>query len=173
MVREIHLKVNGQMHQVQVDPETPLLYVLRNDLGLKAAKFACGLEQCGACTILIDGQAVPSCRLSVRSVQGREITTLEGLGTPGNLHPLQKAFMEEHAVQCGFCVSGMIMASKALLDRNPDPTDAEIRAAIANNLCRCGIYDRILRAVQRAAGHPVDTPSFREGFNQEPDSLSV
>ena len=172
MVREIHLKVNGQMHQVQVDPETPLLYVLRNDLGLKAAKFACGLEQCGACTILIDGQAVPSCRLSVRSVQGREITTLEGLGTPGNLHPLQKAFMEEHAVQCGFCVSGMIMASKALLDRNPDLTDAEIRAAIANNLCRCGIYDRILRAVKRAAGHPVDTPSFREGFNQEPDSSS-
>ena len=172
MIREIYLKVNGRRHQVRVEPETPLLYVLRNDLGLKAAKFACGLEQCGACTILIDGQAVPSCRLTVRSVQGREITTLEGLGTPENLHPLQKAFMEEHAVQCGFCVSGMIMAAKALLDRNPDPSDAEIKAGIANNLCRCGVYDRILRAVKRAAGHPLDPPSFREGLNQIPDSSS-
>jgi nicotinate dehydrogenase subunit B len=170
MVREITLKVNGQMHQVRVDPETPLLYVLRNDLGLKGAKFACGLEQCGACTILIDGQAVPSCRLSVRSVQGREITTLEGLGTPENLHPLQKAFMEEHAVQCGFCVSGMIMSAKALLDRNPDPSDAEIKVAIANNLCRCGVYDRILRAVKRAAGDPADSPAFRAGFNQKPEA---
>ncbi len=172
MVREFTLKVNGQLHQVMVDPETPLLYVLRNDLGLKGAKFACGLEQCGACTILIDGQAVPSCRLTVRSVQGREITTLEGLGTPENLHSLQKAFMEEHAVQCGFCVSGMIMAAKALLDRNPNPTDGEIKGAIANNLCRCGIYDRILRAVKRAAGFPVDPPGFREGLNQEPDLSS-
>ncbi len=105
MLREITLKVNGHRHSVLVEPDTPLLYVLRNDLGLKGAKFACGLEQCGACTILIDGQAVPACRLPVRSVQGREITTIEGLGTPENLHPLQKAFMEEHAVQCGFCTS--------------------------------------------------------------------
>jgi nicotinate dehydrogenase subunit B len=172
MVREITLKVNGQMHQVRVEPETPLLYVLRNDLGLKGAKFACGLEQCGACTILIDGQAVPSCRLSVRSVHGREITTLEGLGTPENLHPLQKAFMEEHAVQCGFCVSGMIMAAKALLDRNPDPSDGEIKTAIANNLCRCGVYDRILRAVKRAAGNPMNSPAFRAGLNQKLDSSS-
>jgi nicotinate dehydrogenase subunit B len=163
MVKEITLKVNGTKHQVKVDPETPLLYILRNDLGLKAAKFACGLEQCGACTILVDSQAMPSCRLTVRSVQGREITTLEGLGTPENLHPLQRAFMEEHAAQCGFCVPGMIMAAKALLDRNPDPNDGEIKAAIANNLCRCGIYDRILRAVKRAAGHPVEPPPFRKG----------
>jgi nicotinate dehydrogenase subunit B len=172
MVREITLKVNGGIHQVWVDPETPLLYVLRNDLGLKGAKFACGLEQCGACTILIDGQAVPSCRLSVRSVQGREITTLEGLGTPENLHPLQWAFMEEHAVQCGFCVSGMIMSAKALLDQNPNPSNGEIKAAMVNNLCRCGIYDRVLRAVRRASGDPVEPPAFRKGLDQNPDAPS-
>ncbi|MEW6187639.1 MAG: molybdopterin cofactor-binding domain-containing protein [Thermodesulfobacteriota bacterium] len=163
---EIRLKVNGKVHLLYLDPETPLLYVLRNDLGLKAAKFACGLEQCGACTILIDGRAVPSCRMTVRSAQGHEITTLEGLGTPEHLHPLQQAFMEEHAVQCGFCTSGMILAAKSLLDRNPDPTDAEIKNAVASNLCRCGVYDRILGAIRRASGHPRPSPAFRGGVNQ-------
>jgi CO/xanthine dehydrogenase Mo-binding subunit/aerobic-type carbon monoxide dehydrogenase small subunit (CoxS/CutS family) len=166
----IFLKVNGQKHRIRIDPETPLLYVLRNDLGLKAAKFACGLEQCGACTILIDGRAVPSCRMTARSAQGHEITTLEGLGTPENLHPLQKAFMEEHAVQCGFCTSGMILTAKALLDRNPRPSDAEIKAAVATNLCRCGVYDRIRRAVRRAAGQPLPSPAFRTGMDRLKES---
>ena len=172
MLQEITLKVNGHIHRVEVEPDTPLLYVLRNDLGLKGAKFACGLEQCGACKIIIDGQAVPSCRISVRSVQGREITTLEGLGTPDNLHPLQEAFIEEHAVQCGFCVSGMIISAKALLDRNPHPTDAEIQSEMTDNLCRCGVYDRLLRAIKRGAGLPVKTPSYREDLKFEPDVKS-
>ncbi len=160
MPQEITLKVNGCLHRLCVEPDAPLLYVLRNDLGLKGAKFACGLEQCGACKIMIDGQAVPSCRIPVRSVQGREITTLEGLGTADDLHPLQKAFIEEQAVQCGFCAPGMIVAAAALLDRNPHPTDAEIRAEMADNLCRCGTYDRVLRAIKRAAGRPVESPPY-------------
>jgi nicotinate dehydrogenase subunit B len=152
MPQEITLKVNGAIHRVFVEPETPLLYVLRNDLGLKGAKFACGLEQCGACKIMIDGQAVPSCRMPVQSVQDREITTIEGLGTPEDLHPLQKAFIDAQAAQCGFCTSGMIMAAKALLDRNPCPTDAEIKADMSANLCRCGVYERVLSAIKHAAG---------------------
>jgi CO/xanthine dehydrogenase Mo-binding subunit/aerobic-type carbon monoxide dehydrogenase small subunit (CoxS/CutS family) len=164
MNQDITLKVNGRIHQVHVEPDTPLLYVLRNDLQLKGAKFACGLEQCGACRILIDGQAVPSCRISVRSVQGRDITTLEGLGREGDLHPLQEAFIEEQAIQCGFCVPGMIITAKALLDRNPHPTDAEIKTEMSDNLCRCGIYDRIVRAIKRAAGLEIDPPSYREGL---------
>jgi len=167
MAQEITLKVNGQSHRVCVEPDTPLLYILRNDLGLKGAKFACGLEQCGACKIIIDGQAVPSCRIAVRSVQGKEITTVEGIGTADRLHPIQEAFIEENAVQCGFCVSGMIMSAKALLDRNPLPTDAELKAEMTNNLCRCGVYDRLLRAIKRAAGLPVETPSYREGLREE------
>jgi CO/xanthine dehydrogenase Mo-binding subunit len=155
MPQEIVLKVNGQVHRVYVEPETPLLLVLRNDLGLKAAKFGCGLDQCGACKVLLDGEAVPSCRLPVRSAQGREITTLEGLGAPGNLHALQEAFAREQAVQCGFCTPGLILAAKALLDRNPQPSDDLIRAELAGNLCRCGVYDRVLRAIKRAAGLPV------------------
>jgi len=142
--------------------ETPLIYVLRNDLGLKGAKFGCGLGQCGACKILMDGQAVPSCRISVESAQGREITTIEGLGTSDDLHPLQKAFIEEQAVECGFCVPGMIIAAKALLDRNPCPTDAEIRAEMSGNLCRCGVHDRVVRAIKRAAGQPVKLPLYEE-----------
>jgi nicotinate dehydrogenase subunit B len=153
--QDVALQVNGRIQRVCIEPDTPLLYVLRNDLGLKGAKFGCGLEQCGSCKVLIDGEAVPSCRVSVRSVQGREITTLEGLGTADLLHPLQQAFVEEQAVQCGFCTSGMIVAAKALLDRNPQPTDAEIRAEMTDNLCRCGVYDRVLRAIKRAAGLPV------------------
>ena len=177
MLQEITLKVNGRVHRVRVEPDTPLLYVLRNDLGLKGAKFGCGLEQCGACTIMIDGQAVPSCRVPVRSVQGHEITTLEGLGTVDDLHPLQKAFIEEQAVQCGFCTPGMIVAAAALLDRNPHPTDAEIRAAMADNLCRCGTYDRVLRAIKRAAGRPVESPPYeveerRDQEIQPTDALS-
>lgn len=178
MPREITLKVNGRIHRVYVEPDTPLLFVLRNDLGLKGAKFACGLEQCGACKIIVDGQAVPSCRTSVRSVQGREITTLEGLGTADDLHPLQQAFIEEQAVQCGFCVSGMIITAKALLDRNPCPTDAEIQAEMAGNLCRCGVYDRVLRAIKRAAGRTSKSPPYEqvvgrgEEFQPEPQSFT-
>jgi len=172
MTREIDLKVNGRTHRVDVDPDTPLLYVLRNDLGLKAAKFACGLEQCGACKVIIDGEAVPSCRLSVRSVQGREVTTLEGLGTRENLHPLQQAFIDEQAIQCGYCVPGMIISAKVLLDRNPNPTDAEINAQMSDNLCRCGVYDRIRRAIKRAAGIPEDASSWKKEFNSEPSPPS-
>ncbi len=178
MPREITLKVNGRIHRVYVEPDTPLLFVLRNDLGLKGAKFACGLEQCGACKIIVNGQAVPSCRTSVRSVQGREITTLEGLGTADNLHPLQQAFIEEQAVQCGFCVSGMIITAKALLDRNPCPTDAEIQAEMAGNLCRCGVYDRALRAIKRAAGRTLKSPPYEQvvgrggEFQPEPQSFT-
>ena len=160
MPQEIALKVNGQVHRVCVEPDTPLLLVLRNDLGLKAAKFGCGLDQCGACKVLLDGEAVPSCRLPVRSAQGREITTLEGLGAPGDLHPLQEAFAQEQAVQCGFCTPGLIIAAKALLDRHPQPSDELIRAELAANLCRCGVYDRVLRAVKRAAGLPVTPRAY-------------
>lgn len=163
MLQEIALKVNGQVHRVYVDPDTPLLLVLRNDLGLKAAKFGCGLDQCGACKVLMDGEAVPSCRFRVRSAQGREITTLEGLGSPGDLHPLQAAFAEEQAVQCGFCTPGMIIAAKALLDRHPQPSDDLIRAEMAGNLCRCGVYDRVLRAIKRAAGLPVPPRVYEAG----------
>jgi nicotinate dehydrogenase subunit B len=155
MSREITLHVNGQLHTVLVEPDTPLIYVLRNDLGLKGTKMACGLEQCGACTVLLDGDAVPSCRLPVRSVQGREITTIEGIGTEGNLHSLQQAFLEEQALQCGFCATGIIVTAKALLDRNPNPSVGEIKGMLAKNLCRCGVDHRVIRAIQRAAGQSV------------------
>ena len=151
MVQEITLKVNGSVHHVCVEPDTPLIYVLRNDLGLKGAKLGCGLEQCGACKVIIDGQAVPSCRMTVRSAQGREITTPEGLGTAGDLHPLQKAFVEEGAVQCGFCSPGMILSAKALLDENPHPTEEEIKDAITGNLCRCTGYVKIVEAISAVA----------------------
>jgi nicotinate dehydrogenase subunit A len=128
-----------------------LLYVLRNDLGLTAAKFGCGLEQCGACKVIVDGEAVLSCRSPVESFAGRQITTLEGVGTPAQLHPLQRAFIAEEAAQCGYCIPGIIIAAKVLLDRNPRPTDAEIREALAVHLCRCGTHARIIKAVQRAA----------------------
>ena len=160
MPQEMVLDVNGQQHRVHVEPDTPLIFVLRNDLDLKAAKLACGLEQCGACMVLVAGQAVPSCRVPVRNVQGLPITTLEGLGSADNLHRLQQAFIEEQAVQCGYCAPGMIVAAKALLDRYPDPTDSEIRAGMARNLCRCGVYERVLRAVKRAAGRPEPSPTY-------------
>lgn len=151
MPERIALDVNGRRHHVQVEPGTPLLYVLRNDLGLTAAKFGCGLEQCGACTVIVDGEAVFSCRAPVDSFVGRRITTLEGVGTAETLHPLQRAFIEEQAAQCGYCIPGIIMAAKALLDRRPNPSDGEIRDALAVNLCRCGTHARIMKAVQRAA----------------------
>lgn len=151
MAEIIALEVNGRVREVQVDPDTPFLYVLRNDLGLTAAKLGCGLEQCGACKVLVDGEAVCTCRTPVEAFRGRRITTLEGLGTPDNLHPLQRAFIEEQAAQCGYCLPGIIIAAKALLDRNPTPTDAAIRAALAAHLCRCGAHARVLKAIQRAA----------------------
>jgi nicotinate dehydrogenase subunit A len=147
----ISLMVNGKARVVDADPRTPLLYVLRDDLELKGPKFGCGLSQCGACTVIIGKAAVRSCGIPVGDVQKREITTLEGLGTSAHPHYLQKAFIEEQAAQCGYCMNGMIMTAKALLDRNPDPTDADIRQALNGNLCRCGSHLRVLRAVKRAA----------------------
>jgi nicotinate dehydrogenase subunit A len=146
-----NLSVNGRLHAVAAAPDTPLLYVLRNDLGLKGARFGCGLGQCGACTVIVDGRPVQSCDVPVAAVQGQQITTIESLGTPEQPHPLQRAFIDEQAGQCGYCLSGIIMAAKALLDRNPDPDEAAIRDALSRNLCRCGSHDRIVRAISRAA----------------------
>ena len=151
METEVALLVNGREHRLRIEPGTPLLYVLRNDLGLLGAKFGCGLEQCGSCKVLVDGEALPSCRAPVESFHGRAITTIEGLGTAERLHPLQQAFVDEEAAQCGYCIPGMIVGAAALLDHNPDPTDAEIRTALAIHLCRCGAHARILKAVRRAA----------------------
>ncbi|MGA2551537.1 MAG: (2Fe-2S)-binding protein [Burkholderiaceae bacterium] len=145
------LKVNELTRQVDVDPATPLLYVLREDLGLSAAKFGCGLGQCGACTVMVDGDASFSCLLPVAMVGTRAVRTVEGLGTVGNPGAVQRAFFEEQAAQCGYCIAGMMMRAQALLEKNPRPTDAEIRRHMAVNLCRCGTHLRILRAVRRAA----------------------
>jgi nicotinate dehydrogenase subunit A len=147
----IDIKVNGAMHSVPAEPDTPLLYVLRNDLGLNAAKFGCGLAQCGACTVLVDGNPVRSCVTPIDTLGRSEITTLEGLGTIERPHPLQAAFMAEQAAQCGYCIPGMIMSAKALLDRNPQPSEADVRQGLAGNLCRCGTHNRIVRAVLKAA----------------------
>jgi nicotinate dehydrogenase subunit A len=136
---------------VPAEPETPLLYVLRNDLALNGAKYGCGLAQCGACIVLIDGKAVRSCVIPIATLERSEITTLEGIGSAGKLHALQQAFINEQAAQCGYCTSGMIMSAKALLDRNPRPSEGDIRDALAGNLCRCGTHNRIIRAVQHAA----------------------
>jgi nicotinate dehydrogenase subunit A len=147
----ISLKVNGAQRSVPAEADTPLLYVLRNDLALNGAKFGCGLAQCGACTVLLDGRAVRSCVTEIGSIGEAEITTIEGLGTVDKPHPLQQAFIDEQAAQCGYCINGMIMAAKDLLDQNPHPTAAEVREALAGNLCRCGTHGRIIRAVLRAA----------------------
>jgi nicotinate dehydrogenase subunit A len=147
----VSLTVNGGRHTSAAAPDTPLLYVLRNDLGLNSAKYGCGIAQCGACTVLLDGQAIRSCVYPASAAAQGKITTLEGLGTTDKLHALQKAFIEEQAAQCGYCISGMIMSAKALLDRVRNPGEAEIREAMAGNLCRCGTHTRILRAIQRAA----------------------
>ena len=147
----ITLTVNGRTQVVEVEPATPLLYVLRNDLGLQGPRFGCGLGQCGACTVIIKGEAVRSCIRPVSSVQGAEITTLEGLARDGVLHPLQQAWIDEQVPQCGFCQNGQILTAKALLDRNPNPTDADIRQGMATTLCRCMTYYRIQAAIKRAA----------------------
>jgi nicotinate dehydrogenase subunit A len=147
----INLRVNGMNRSVPAEPDTPLLYVLRNDLELNGAKFGCGLAQCGACTVLVDGKAVRSCVTPISTVARSDITTIEGLGSPSKLHPLQQAFIDEQAAQCGYCISGMIMSAKELLDRNPRPSERDVRVALAGNLCRCGTHNRIVRAVLRAA----------------------
>jgi len=147
----LNIKVNGAMHSVPAEPDTPLLYVLRNDLGLNSAKFGCGLAQCGACTVLVDGKPVRSCVTSIDTLGQSEVTTLEGLGTVERPHPLQVAFMTEQAAQCGYCIAGVIMTAKALLDRNSQASAAEVRQELAENLCRCGTHNRIVRAVLRAA----------------------
>jgi len=147
----ITLKVNGKTRTVQSDPDVPLLYVLRNDLELQGPKFGCGEGQCGACTVIMDGEAVLSCLTPVSEAQNRSITTLEGIGSIDRPHPLQKAFLAEQAAQCGYCSNGMIMTAKALLDKNPNPTEAQIKTALAGVICRCGVHNRIVRAVQRAA----------------------
>jgi len=151
----ISLAVNGKKQVVEVDPDTPLLYILRNDFELNGPKFGCGLGQCGACTVIIDGNAIRSCQVQVTSVQNRPVTTVEGLGSTKKMHRLQQAFVDEQAVQCGYCIAGMIMTSKVLLDKNPKPTDSQIKEALAGNLCRCGTHTRILRAVKRASGQKV------------------
>jgi nicotinate dehydrogenase subunit A len=145
------IKVNGQQHEVSSDSDTPLLYVLRDELGLRGPKFGCGLAQCGACTVQYEGEATRSCVLPVGTVE-EEVTTVEGLGSPGKPHPLQEAFISEQAVQCGYCINGMIMTAAALLKKVPNPTESQIREALDNNLCRCGTHMRIIKAVKRAAG---------------------
>ena len=151
MPETYHLRVNGAPREVTLEGDTPLLYALRNDLELSAAKFGCGLAQCGACTVIVGGTAVRSCRTEVRTVENRDITTLEGIGTDAKPHPLQTAFIAEQAMQCGYCINGMIMSAKALLDKNPKATDAQIREGLAGNLCRCGSHNRIVRAILRAS----------------------
>ncbi len=147
----IRLIVNGRQHDLPADPETPLLYVLRNDLGLAGTKFGCGLGQCGACTVLVGGNAIRSCVTPLSAVAGQPVTTIEGLGSPERPHPLQAAFIEEQAVQCGYCTPGLVMTAAAFLGQTPRPSEAQIREALAGTLCRCGTHDRVVRAVQRAA----------------------
>ena len=148
----VTLRVNGRSQTIDVDdPNMPLLYALRDNLELHGPKFGCGLGQCGACTVIVDGNAVRSCQTPVSQVQGREITTLEGLGSPEQMHKVQAAFVAEQAAQCGYCTNGMIMSATALLAKTPKPTEAQVRQALAGNLCRCGTHVRILRAVMRAA----------------------
>ncbi len=145
------LTVNGQSRSVEVEPDTPLLYVLRNDLGLNGPQFGCGSEGCGACTVLLGAKPIKSCKVPVSEATVGAITTLEGLGTADELHPVQRAFLEEQAAQCGYCTNGMIVTAAAFLWKNPHPTDQQIREALDGNLCRCGTHVRILRAVKRAA----------------------
>jgi len=147
----IRLKVNGRIHDVNAAPDTALLFVLRNDLELNGPKYGCGLGECGACTVLIDGVAARSCVIPISGCDGRDILTLEGLGSRENPDPVQDAFIKEQAAQCGYCTNGMIMTAKALLDRTPHPTEAQVRAALDGNLCRCGTHNRIVRAVLRAS----------------------
>jgi nicotinate dehydrogenase subunit A len=145
------LKVNGQSHTIDVEPDCPLLYVLRDNLAMNNPRFGCGLGQCGACTVLIENRAVRSCTLPVSEAAGKEIVTLEGLGTEGNPHPVQKAFIQEQAFQCGYCLNGWVLTAKALLDKNPHPSDDEMRTAFQSLICRCGSHVRIFAAVRQAA----------------------
>jgi nicotinate dehydrogenase subunit A len=154
MTREassLRIRVNDRVYDTPASPDTPLLYVLRNDLGLLAAKYGCGFGRCGACTVHIDGEAAYACRVSVGEVGDRQVTTLEGLGSAEALHPLQQAFLDEQAAQCGYCIPGIVMTSAALLEKDPHPDDATIRAALEGTLCRCGAHDRVLRAIHRVA----------------------
>ena len=159
----ISLKVNGQTHSLDVDPTTPLLYVLSDDLGLRGPKFGCGLGQCGSCTVLVKGQAVRSCITAVETVQSLEIITLEGLGTVDKPHPIQKAFIEEQAAQCGYCLNGVILTAKAFLDKHPKATEKEIEEGMSRVLCRCFTHTRMLRAIGRA----------RQGGDSNPGKLIV
>ncbi len=162
----VTLKVNGETHTIDVDPSTPLLYVLRNDLGLRGPRFGCGLGQCGACTVLVDGAAIRSCVTPTSGVDG-EITTLEGLSADGELHPVQQAWIDEQVPQCGYCQNGQIMTASALLDRNPNPTDAELRQGMNGVICRCMTYYRIQAAVRRAADSMVADPSGSGAAREE------
>lgn len=155
---EITLKVNGKIYRVEVEPSTPLLYVLRNQLGFKGVKYACGLEQCGACNVLIDGEAVPSCKLQVGAIQGAEIITIEGLGTPESPHPLQEAFIDQQATQCGYCTTGMVISAQGLLNKHRYPTDDQINDALDGNLCRCGTHERVRRAIKLRVARPEKNP---------------
>jgi nicotinate dehydrogenase subunit A len=159
----VELAVNGLAVSLDVDPTTPLLDILRNHLGLKGSRYGCGLEQCGTCMVLIDGQASYSCAREIGSVAGSQITTIEGLGTPEHPHPLQTAFLDQQAGQCGYCLSGIIVSAKALLDRNPNPSRADIVAALDRHLCRCGTHTRIIAAVQQAAPHNARMHDARMG----------
>jgi nicotinate dehydrogenase subunit A len=149
------LRVNGKASGVEADADMPLLYALRNDLQLNGPKFGCGLGQCGACTVIVDGNPVRSCQMPTSAVGNRAITTIEGLGNTKKMHKIQQAFVDEQAVQCGYCINGMVMTTKALLDKTPKPTETQIKEALAGNLCRCGTHIRILRAVKRASGQTV------------------
>ena len=151
MSDSIRLTVNGEERVVAADPATPLLHALRAHLGLTGTHFGCGVNQCGACNVLIDGRAVASCDTPLWAAAGKTVTTAEGLGTPDRPHPLQRAFIEEQAMQCGYCVAGILVSAAALLDSNPDPSEVEVRAALDRNLCRCGAHNRMVRAVLRAA----------------------
>ena len=151
----ISLKVNGKLRAVDADPSTPLLYVLRDNLELHGPRFGCGLGQCGACTVLMDGNSVRSCMIPASSAQNKNITTLEGLGSVAHPHAIQAAFVEEQAAQCGFCMNGMVMGTKALLDKNPHPTVAEIKKSLNSYICRCGTHLRVIRAIQRVSNTSV------------------
>ena len=155
MAEEIRLRVNGVERLVSAGSEASLLSVLRGELGLTATRFGCGADQCGACNVLIEGRAVASCATPLWAAAGKDITTVEGLGTPERPHPLQRAFIAEQAMQCGYCISGILISAAALLRRNPDPSEAEVRSALDRNLCRCGAHNRIVRAVLRAAKEGV------------------
>jgi nicotinate dehydrogenase subunit A len=147
----VNLTVNGRAYEIEAEPDTPLLYVLRNDLALNGAKFGCGLGQCGACTVMVDGKALLSCVIPILLMEGKQVTTVEGLGTADDPGPMQRAFMQEQAAQCGYCIAGMMMRAQALLQSNPTVSDADIRTALSGNLCRCGTHMRIMRAMRRAA----------------------